>query len=163
MGWDWAVPHLPARGFTPGGPLPESWKEALAKVMDDLDWQPAPVHIEEFLEWYALAEDKDEWTYPRIVQPEDAGQEGDKVLLHQKWWILLFPAQDRAYRVKPVYRSPLRPRSRPGTPAGARWDGRSARQKGPQPPSSGADHQLSPPPLGSGGSAGGSNPYRELD
>ena len=155
MGWDWEANSLPAYGFKTGGPLPDAWKEALAGTADDEEWRPTPAHVEDFLGWHAQAEDKDEWTDPRIITPVGVGQEGDRVSLNQKWWILLFLGQEVAYRVRPTYRPLRRPRSRPGSPLGPRWEERrgrfgSVRRQEPQQGSPLEDHRLNPPPLGGG-------------
>ena len=153
---------LPARGFTTGGPLPEAWKEALAKTTEDADWQPTPVHVEDFLDWHAQAEDRDEWTDPRIITPLGVGQEGDRVSLNQKWWILLFLEQEKAYRVRPTYRPPRRPRSRSGSPYGSGWEEMRARWRTSQQSGSQAEPPLSPPPLGSGAGEERPNPWGEI-
>ena len=91
-----------------------------------MEWRPTPAHVEDFLSWYAVAEDKDEWTDPRLITPVGVKQEGERVSLNQRWWILLFLDQGKAYRVRPAFRPPRRPRSPPGTPLGSRWGGRRA-------------------------------------
>ena len=153
MGWDWKANPLPAQGFTTGSELPDAWKEALACTADDGDWEHTPAHVEEFLDWYAQTEDKDEWTDPRIITPAGVGQVGDQVSLNQKWWILLFLGEGVAYRVRPTYRPLRRPRSRPGSPLGARWEerrGRSGAMRRQEPPQGSPleEHRLDPPPLG---------------
>ena len=161
MGWDWEANSLPAYGFKTGGPLPDAWKEALAGTADDEEWRPTPAHVEDFLGWHAQAEDKDEWTDPRIITPVGVGQEGDRVSLNQKWWILLFLDQGKAYRVRPTYRPPRRPRSRPGSPLGPRWGERRNHQMGPQQVGPQPEPRLEPPPIG-GGAEEGPSPWAEL-
>ena len=133
-----------------------------ADPSSDRDWRAVPAHIDEWLDWYAEAENTDEWTYLRTTKPAGFGQEGEQVALHQKWWILLLPQQGAAYLVKPAYLRPVRPRSRAISP-------RSSRREGPGPlrrlePRPGQEQEptLGPPALGGDGSPGDHNPWGEV-
>ena len=161
LGWDWEANPLPAYGFQTGSPLPDAWKEALARVADDEEWRPTPAHVEDFLGWYAQAEDKDEWTDPRFITPVGVKQEGERVSLNQKWWILLFLDQERAYRVRPAYRPPRRPRSPPGTLFGSRWGGRRDHQMEPQWAGQAPEAPREPTPA-NGKEEEGPSPWAEL-
>ena len=161
LGWDWETNPLPAHGFQAGSPLPDAWKEALARVADDEEWRPTPAHVEDFLSWYAQAEDKDEWTDPRFITPVGVKQEGERVSLNQKWWILLFLDQERAYRVRPAYRPPRRPRSPPGTLFGSRWGGRRDHQMEPQWAGQAPEAPREPTPA-NGEEEEGPSPWAEL-
>ena len=110
--------------------------------------------MEDFLSYHAEAEDRDEWTDPRFLNPGDAGQEGDRVSLNQKWWILLFMDQGKAYRVKPTYRPARRPRSRTGSPFGTRWRPQRNRSGGLPQAGSRLEPRLHPPPIGGEGEKG---------
>ena len=137
-----------AQGYSPGGPLPEAWKEELAITTDDRDWRLTPPHIEDWLDWYADAESTDAWTYVRTTNPAGPGQEGERVVLHQKWWILLLPLQEEAYLVRPTYNRPIRPRSRTGSPRSARREGTGLRQRPAPQPAPGPESPFGPPTLG---------------
>ena len=157
----WADPPMTARGYQIGDPFPESWKQELALRDSERDWRAVPAHIEEWLDWYAEAENTDEWTYLRTTKPAGLGQEGDQVAVHQKWWILFLPQQHAAYLIKPTYLRPVRPRSCATSPRSSRREGPGPR-RGPEPhPTQGPELTLEPPTLGGGGIPGDYNPWGE--